>query len=69
MTVRLEATPDFSHLVLYTPRAEGYFCLENQTCSTDAHTLFDRGFRRESGLRIVKPGEIHRGSVRYAVSH
>jgi len=69
MTVRLEATPDFSHLVLYTPRAEGFFCLENQTCSTDAHNLFDRGFRRESGLKTAKPGETHRGSVTYAVSY
>jgi len=69
LTVRLEATPDFSHLVLYTPRAESYFCLENQTCSTDAHNLFDRGLRRESGLKTVKPGETHRGAVTYAVSY
>jgi len=69
LKVSLEATPDFSHLVLYTPRGEGYFCLENQTCSTDAHNLFDRGFKGESGLKTVKPGETHRGSVTYAVSY
>jgi len=68
MSVRLEASPDFSHLVLYTPRGESFFCVENQTCSTDAHNLFDRGFRGESGLKIVKPGETHRCTVTYAVS-
>jgi aldose 1-epimerase len=68
MAISLEATPDFSHLVLYTPRGEGFFCLENQTCSTDAHNLFDRGFARESGLKTVPPGQIQRGSVRYAIS-
>jgi aldose 1-epimerase len=69
MTVRLEATPDFSHLVLYTPRGESFFCLENQTCSTDAHNLFDRGFTEASGLKTVPPGQIRRGSVMYAVSY
>lgn len=63
----LEATPDFTHLVLYTPRGEKYFCVENQTCSTDAHNLFDQGFAVESGLNIVKPGAVHSGSVTYAI--
>jgi aldose 1-epimerase len=68
VTVTLEATPDFTHQVLYTPRGERFFCLENQTCSTDAHNLFDRGFVHESGLKTVKPGETHRGSVMYSVT-
>ena len=67
LSVALEASEDFTHLVLYTPRGEGFFCLENQTCSTDAHNLFDRGFRQESGLKTVRPGETRRGSVTYAV--
>ncbi len=57
----------FSYQVLYSPRGKEYFCLENQTCSTDAHNLFDRGFEKVSGLNIVKPGEIHRGYVKYIV--
>lgn len=69
LTVRLQASADFSHLVLYTPRGEGFFCLENQTCSTDAHNLFDRGFVRESGLKTVPPGEVRRGSVTYSFSY
>jgi aldose 1-epimerase len=67
LCIDLEATRDFTHLVLYTPRAEKYFCLENQTCSTDAHNLFDRGFVVESGLKTVKPGAVHTGSVTYAI--
>jgi aldose 1-epimerase len=67
LEIDLEATEDFSHLVLYTPRGEQYFCLENQTCSTDAHNLYDRGFTGESGLKTVKPGAVHTGSVTYAV--
>ena len=67
LSIDLEATPDFTHLVLYTPRGEKYFCLENQTCSTDAHNLHDRGFVGESGLKTVKPGAVHSGSVTYAV--
>jgi aldose 1-epimerase len=67
MQIHLEATRDFSHLVLYTPRGERFFCLENQTCSTDAHNLFDRGFAVESGLKTVKPGAEHSGSVTYAI--
>ena len=67
LCIDLEATRDFTHLVLYTPRGEKYFCLENQTCSTDAHNLCDRGFAMESGLKTVKPGAVHSGSVTYAV--
>ncbi len=32
-----------------------------------AHNLYDRGFAGESGLKIVKPGAVHKGSVSYAV--
>jgi aldose 1-epimerase len=68
MTVTLEATEEFSHLVLYCPRGESFFCVENQTCSTDAHNLFDRGFTRESGLETVAPGGTRRGEVTYSIS-
>lgn len=68
LALTLQATPEFSHLVLYTPKGEGFFCLENQTCSTDAHNLFEQGFRHESGLKTVKPGESRSGHVAYAVS-
>lgn len=34
--VVLKASEEFSNIVLYTPRGKEYFCIENQTCSTDA---------------------------------
>lgn len=69
LAIDLEATPEFSHLVLYTPRGERFFCLENQTCSTDAHNLHARGFAEAAGLKTVTPGAVHRGSVTYTTSH
>jgi aldose 1-epimerase len=68
MSVDLEATPDFTHAVVYSPKGEGFFCLENQTCSTDAHNLFDRGFHRESGLKTVPPRGLRKGTVTYSVA-
>jgi aldose 1-epimerase len=67
LRVILEATNDFSHIVLYSPAGQGYFCLENQTCSTDAHNLYDRGYQSESGLKLVKAGQIHTGHVKYSI--
>ena len=65
--VSLVATDDFRHMVLYSPRGVEYFCLENQTCSTDAHNLFDRGFVSESGLKFILPGNTYTGSVTYQI--
>jgi len=67
LQVGLVTTSDFSHLVLYSPRNENFFCLENQTCSTDAHNLSDRNFIVEAGLKFVQPGKIHTGSVAYTI--
>ncbi len=67
LCVGMVSTVDFSHLVLYSPRGAGYFCLENQTCSTDAHNLYDQGFKTQSGLKFVPAGKIHTGSVSYVV--
>jgi aldose 1-epimerase len=52
-------------MVIYTPPGEPFFCLENQTCSTDAHNLYDKGFREESGLRFAGAGAVAAGTVRY----
>lgn len=66
--VDLVATEDFTHLVFYSPRDAPYFCVENQTCSTDAHNLYDRGFHSESGLKFVPPHTSHTGSVMYLIT-
>lgn len=67
MKVQLQASGDFTHLVLYSPFGKDYFCIENQTCSTDAHNLFERGFKTQSGLKFAAAGQIRSGTIKYAV--
>lgn len=67
LRVQLVTTSDFSHLVLYSPCGASFFCLENQTCSTNAHNLHDQNFKSESGLKFVQAGKIHTGSVAYVI--
>jgi len=55
--VSLAASRDFTHMVVYTPKKESYFCMENQTCSTDAHNLFAKGLEKEAHLLIADPGK------------
>jgi len=52
----LQASEDFTHMVVYTPQGRPFFCLENQTCSTDAHNLHARGLTAESHLLVVPAG-------------
>ena len=67
LEIHQRATEDFTHIVVYTPDRE-YFCVENQTCSTDAHNLYARGLIEESHLQIVEPGENTGGHVDYIFS-
>ena len=57
----------FSHIVLYTPKANDFFCIENQTCSTDAHNLYEKGFNAESGLDIVEPLKMKKSYIEYNI--
>lgn len=59
--IALKATPDFSHLVVFTPSGRPFFCLENQTCSTDCHNLSRTC--AHTGLQVVAPGESSSGMV------
>lgn len=67
--VTLSATKDFSHIVLYSPNGKNYFCIENQTCSTDTHNLYERGFSAESGLKFVPVRQIHSGYIKYSIQN
>lgn len=60
--INLKATKEFDYVVVYTPNQD-FFCIENQTCSTNAHNLFEKGFKKESGLIIVQPGKSKSGSI------
>jgi aldose 1-epimerase len=66
--VTFGASREFTHLVVFTPPTRPTFCIENQTSSTDAHNLFNRGKKREAHLLIVDPGKISRGAVDWKIS-
>lgn len=68
MRLSLSASDDFKHVVVYTPANQPYFCIENQTASTDAHNLYSQGLKEPSGLIVVPPGKSHTGTVEYSVS-
>ena len=57
------ATKIFTHSVTFTPPCEAFFCLENQTNSTDCHNLYAKGLEEESHLLILNPGESVSGSI------
>jgi aldose 1-epimerase len=63
--ITLSASEDFNHLVLYTPKDQSWFCVENQTCSADAHNLYAQGFKKESNLLIVETGKTATGWVEF----
>ena len=65
--VSLTGSAEFTHMVVYTPRGSPFFCMENQTCSTDAHNLFGRGFEKEAHLLIVERGKQMTGWVQVEV--
>jgi aldose 1-epimerase len=57
----------FTHLVVYTPPDRPFFCVENQTSSTDAHNLWAAGARRTAHLMVVAPGKHASGHVLWRV--
>jgi aldose 1-epimerase len=63
--IGLFATAQFTHMVLYTPLEQPYFCVENQTCSTDAHNLYSKGFKRESNLLIAETDQPNQGWIEF----
>jgi aldose 1-epimerase len=70
MRLHITASEDFTHVVIYTPPGAGspFFCLENQTCSTDAVNLHHRGLREMAHLLELHPGESLSGFIQYTVS-
>ena len=50
---------EFNHVVVYTSPERPFVCVEPQTCSTDAHNLYSKGYEKESGLIIVPDKASH----------
>ena len=66
--VTLSSSPDFTHMVVYTPKDAKWFCMENQTCATDAHNLHAKGMTQQAHLQIVPPGSSASGWVKFTVA-
>jgi len=69
LQLHISATDDFTHVVIFTPQQPPSFCIEYQTCSTDAINLHHQGtaLREAAHLLEVQPGETYRGTLRYSV--
>ncbi|NLF03365.1 MAG: hypothetical protein GX601_20580 [Anaerolineales bacterium] len=64
----LLASELFTHAVVYTPQGKDFFCIENQSCSTDAHNLHARGLERAAHLQILEPGQSLEAWIEFRVS-
>ena len=72
MRLQITASEAFTHMVIYTSPSEAdspFFCLENQTCSTDAINLHSRGLGEMAHLLELRPGESSDGFIQYTVSN
>ena len=69
LRVRITASQDFTHAVIYTPAHSPFFCLENQTCSTDAINLHQRGMQKIAHLLELEPNKETGGFIRYEVEY
>jgi aldose 1-epimerase len=65
--VALRAAKEFNHMVVYTPE-QPFLCVENQSCSTDAHNLYNQDRNDAAHLIVLEPGETHTGWIEYQVS-
>ena len=69
LQLHISATDDFTHAVIFTPQQAPSFCIEYQTCSTDAINLHHQGtaLREAAHLLEVQPGAIFNGTLRYNI--
>lgn len=64
----LTASDLFTHSVVFTPAGQPFFCIENQSCSTDAHNLYAKGLQEAAHLTILEPGAVHTSWVDLALA-
>ena len=64
--VILKTTDEFNHIIFFISPGNPWFCVENMTCSIDAHNLYADGMQKESGLIVLPPGESKTGGITIA---
>jgi aldose 1-epimerase len=63
LRIFMDSTKEFTHMQVFTPKGKPFFCVEKQTCSTDAINLDAKGFKKESHLLTVPPAGEKEGHV------
>lgn len=69
LRIKLKCSPEFKNMVVYAQAGKEFFCLENQSCSTDAHNLHNMGYLKEAGLEFAQPGRITSGYIRLEIEN
>ena len=64
--IHLETSDDFTHIVMYASSGP-FFCLENQTCPTNALNLLAKGLGQEAHVIELDPGQEHTGYIKYKI--
>lgn len=67
VTLHVEAGPDVSHVILYSPPGEPFFALEPVTNSNDGFNAFANG-EAGTGVAVLAPGETLALEVRLALA-
>lgn len=66
VSLRVEASPCFGHVIVYAPEAQPFFALEPVTNANDGFNLRAAG-QAGTGVVVLAPGEALEGSVRLAL--
>lgn len=64
----INTTDDFNHIQFFVNPGNPFFCVENMTCSINAHNLYDGGMVKESGLIILPPKGKKTGVISIEIS-
>ena len=62
LTLRVEATPRFGHVVVYSPPGEAFFALEPVTNANDGFNLLAQG-QADTGVVVLEPAEVLEAEV------
>lgn len=65
LKVELSNSQEFTHLVVFTPSNQPFFCIENQSCSTNTHNMYAKGYKDISGLEMILANESQEGYIQY----
>jgi aldose 1-epimerase len=66
LRLRIDADPVLSHLVVYVPPGQDYFCVEPVSNANDAFNLADRG-TEDTGMVVLAPQSTLSATARFAV--